>query len=163
MAIGQHKEAAALYARLADREQDKRARAILRSKEREARTFEHQNQLHEIQSRSQGMLSRGDIKGGIEVLERGLAHVRDAGASSTGAETRLMDDINALRNRLRQRRQRRTMVIVILVALLLAGLLFLLAPNGMGLLSSASNASPVPAPTQGTGAAAGSTTGEGGR
>lgn len=171
MSIGQHKEAAALYARLADKEQDKRARAILRSKEREARTLEHQNQLQEIQSRSQGMLSRGDIKGGIEILERGLAHVRDAGASSTGAETRLMDDINALRNRLRQRRHRRTIVIVILVALILAGVLFLLAPNGLGLLSGSApgNKTPVPAggtapaPASGTAPGASSATGEGGR
>lgn len=163
MSIGQHKEAAALYARLADKEQDKRARAILRSKEREARTLEHQSQLQEIQSRSQGMISRGDIKGGIEILERGLAHVRDAGASSTGAETRLMDDINSLRNHLRQRRQRRTIVIVILVAVVLAGVLYLLAPNGMGLLSGTSPEPKAPAPANGTATGSGNGVGEGGR
>jgi len=129
---GQYKDAATLYARLADKEQDKRARAILRSKEREARTFENQNQLQEIQSRSQGMISRGDIKGGIDVLERGLANVRDAGASSTGAETKIRDDINALRTRLRQRRHRRTILLVILFALLAAAALFVIAPNGLG-------------------------------
>jgi serine/threonine protein kinase len=134
MHAGQYKEAATLYARLADREQDKRARAILRSKEREARTLEHNNQLQEIQSRSQGMVNRGDIKAGIEVLERGLASVRDAGASSTGAETKLMEDINSLRTRLRQRRQRRTILLVIIIALLAAAALFVIAPNGLAAL-----------------------------
>jgi hypothetical protein len=142
MQIGQHKEAAVLYARLADREQDKRARAILRSKEREARTLENQSQLHEVQSRSQGMISRGDIKGGIEILERGLANVRDAGASSTGAETRLMDDITALRSRLRQRRQQRLILIVVLIAVIIALVLFIVAPNGLRAMLK-----PVPPPT----------------
>jgi serine/threonine protein kinase len=144
MQVGQHKEAAVLYARLADKEQDKRARAILRSKEREARTYEHQSQLHELQSRSQGMISRGDIKGGIEVLERGLANVRDAGASSTGAETKIRDDINLLRTRLRQRRHRRTMILIILLTLLIAAALFVIAPNGLAALTKAPPAPPAP-------------------
>lgn len=145
MNVGQYKEAAALYARLADKEQDKRARAILRSKEREARTLEHNHHLQEIQSRSQGIVGRGDIKGGIEVLERGLAQVRDAGASSTGAETRLMDDIQSLRTRLRQRRQRRIILLVIIVALLVAAALFVVAPNGL----AAFKTPPPPAPSEG--------------
>jgi serine/threonine protein kinase len=149
---GQFKEAAVLYARLADREQDRRARAILRSKEREARTFEHQNQLQEIQSRSHGMLSRGDLKGGIEVLERGLANVRgDAGASSTGAETKLMEDINALRSRLRQRRHRRMVVLVALIALLAAIVLFIIAPNGLRAMIKPAEPAPAVAPTADTG------------
>jgi hypothetical protein len=61
-----------------------------------------------------------------------------------------MDDINALRNRLRQRRHRRTIVIVILVALILAGVLFLVAPNGLGLLSGSAPADKTPAPAGGT-------------
>jgi serine/threonine protein kinase len=140
MQVGQYKDAATLYARLADKEQDKRARAILRSKEREARTLENQNQLQEIQSRSQGMVSRGDIKGGIEVLERGLANVRDTSTSSTGAETKIRDDINALRQRLRQRRHRRTILLVIIVAVLIAAALFVLAPNGLAALMKAPEA-----------------------
>ncbi|MBA3698943.1 MAG: protein kinase [Planctomycetes bacterium] len=157
MQIGQHKDAAALYARLADKEQDKRARAILRSKEREARTLENQSQLQEIQSRSQNMVTRGDIKGGIEVLERGLANVRDASASSTGAENRIREDINALRQRLRQRRQRRTIIVVIVVALLAAAALFVIAPNGLASLIKPAPAAPA-APAPATGPA----TGEGG-
>ena len=141
MNTGQFKDAAALYARLADKEQDRRARAILRSKEREARTLGNQDQLEQIQSRSQGMLNRGDLKGGIEVLKRGLANVRDAGASSTGAETKLIDDITALRARLRQRHQRRIMLIVVLVALLIAAALFIFAPNGLG-VGTKSNSTP---------------------
>ncbi len=143
MHIGQFKDAAALYARLADKEQDRRARAILRSKEREARTFGNQDQLEQIQSRSQGMLNRGDLKGGIEVLKRGLANVRDAGASSTGAETKLIDDITALRARLRQRHQRRIMLLVIAIAVLSAVALYIFAPNGLGLGSQSVQTPPL--------------------
>jgi hypothetical protein len=83
--MGQFKEAGALYARLADRETDRRVRAILRSKERDARTQQNQNKIQEIKSRTKGLLERGDIKSSIELLERGLANVREGCASSTGA------------------------------------------------------------------------------
>jgi serine/threonine protein kinase len=132
--MGQFKEAAALYARLADRETDRRARAILRSKERDARTQGNQNQLQEINSRTKGLLQRGDIKSSIEVLERGLANVRDAGASSTGAETKLMADINALRGRLRHRRNLKILIAVMILSLLAIIILFVLSPQGAQLL-----------------------------
>ena len=143
MHVGQFQDAATLYARLADKEQDRRARAILRSKEREARTVGNQGELEQIQSRSQGMLNRGDLKGGIEVLKRGLANVRDAGASSTGAETKLIDDITALRARLRQRHQRRIMLMVIGIAIVSAVVLYIFAPNGLGLGSQYGQTPPV--------------------
>ncbi len=113
--VGQYKESAALYARLADREQDRRARAILRTREREARTLEHQHQVNGLQNMTKDMVNRGDLKGGLEVLERGLRDVRDAGASSTGAETKLKDEINSLRVRLKWRRRRRLMLVISLV------------------------------------------------
>jgi len=132
--MGQFKEAAALYARLAECESDRRARAILRSKERDARTQENQNQLHEIKSRTKGLLQRGDIKSSIEVLERGLANVRDAGASSTGAETKLMADITALRGRLRNRRNLRILIVVLILSVLAIIVLFVMSPQGAQML-----------------------------
>ena len=117
--VGQYKESAALYARLADREQDRRARAILRTHEREARTLEHQHQVTGLQSMTKDMVNRGDLKGGIEVLERGLRDVRDAGASSTGAETKLKDEINSLRVRLKWRRRRRLLLVAIIALVLI--------------------------------------------
>ena len=147
--LGQFKEAGALYARLAERETDRRARAILRSKERDARTQENQNQLQEIKSRTKGLLQRGDIKSSIEVLERGLANVRDAGASSTGAETKLMADLTALRGRLRQRRNVRILIVVLILSVLAIIVLYVLSPQGSRMLGLRESAIPaaVPAPT----------------
>jgi serine/threonine protein kinase len=119
-AVASYREAADIYARLADKESDRRARAILRSKEREARTLEQQGHVVELQNRSQGMIERGDIKAGINLLERGLRDVRDAGASSTGAETKLLEQINDLRARLRRRKRMRLMLVLILVVVLVA-------------------------------------------
>jgi serine/threonine protein kinase len=112
-------EAAQLYARLADREADRRQRTILRSKEREARTLEHQHQVEMLRSRTSELLERGQLRAGLEVLEQGLREVRDAGSSSTGAETRLMQDISALRSRLRRQRQR-TLLLSLAAAVALA-------------------------------------------
>jgi serine/threonine protein kinase/uncharacterized Zn finger protein (UPF0148 family) len=139
--IGQYKDAAALYARLADREQDRRARAILRTREREARTLEHQQQVNGLQNMTKDMVNRGDLKGGIQVLERGLRDVRDAGASSTGAETKLKDEINSLRVRLKWRQRRRIMLVVAVVLLLVVA-----AVAAKVVLFPAAAATPVVAP-----------------
>jgi serine/threonine protein kinase len=125
---GQFKEAATIYARLADRETDRRARTVLRSREREARTGEHEQAVLELQNRTQAVVKRGELKAGIEILEKGLREVREAGSSSTGAETRLLEDITNLRTRLRNRRRTRLILAVVVAVLLLIGLvLFKLA------------------------------------
>jgi serine/threonine protein kinase len=141
---GQYRESATLYARLADKETDRRQRAILRSKERDARTLENQSQVQELKSRTKGMIERGDIRGSIELLERGLAHVRDAGASSTGAETKLLDDINNLRARLKHRRNMRIIILVFIMCIIIVGLLLALSPQGAKLVNS-TNAPAAPA------------------
>jgi serine/threonine protein kinase len=115
---GNHREAAEMYKRLADREGDKRARAILRSKEREARTLEQLQHVNELHNRSKGLIDRGDLKSGIDLLERGLREVRDTAASSTGAESRLMLEISDLRAQLRRRRHLRIIMAIALVAAL---------------------------------------------
>jgi serine/threonine protein kinase len=131
-AAGNYRVSAEMYKRLADRESDKRARAILRSKEREARTLEQSEQVAELQNRSKGLLERGEIKAGIDLLERGLRDVRDTAASSTGAESRLVLEISGLRAKLRHRQRMRMIIIMVLVAALLIGgvlaKLYLMAP-----------------------------------
>jgi serine/threonine protein kinase len=135
---GQFREAGTLYARLADKETDRRLRAILRSKERDARTKENQSQVQELKSRTKGMIERGDIRGSIELLERGLANVREAGASSTGAETKLLDDINNLRARLKHRRNMRIIIIVFIICLVVVALLVAVSPQGAKMFGLAS-------------------------
>jgi hypothetical protein len=82
---GSFRDAANIYARLADRETDRRARAIFRSKEREARTQEHQLQVEEIQNRTKSLVQQGNIQGGLEMLQRGLREVREVGAPCASA------------------------------------------------------------------------------
>ena len=113
---GNYRDAAEMYKRLADREGDKRTRAILRSKEREARTLEQLEHVDELQNRSKGLAARGDLKSSLDLLERGLRDVRDTAASSTGAESRLMLEIAGLRAKLRRRKRLRMVLIVVLIA-----------------------------------------------
>ena len=120
-ASGNFRVSAEMYKRLADRETDKRARAILRSKEREARTLEQVQQVDALQNRSKDLLERGDIKAGIDLLERGLRDVRDTAASSTGAESRLLLEITGLRAKLRRRQQMRIILIAALIAAVILG------------------------------------------
>jgi hypothetical protein len=122
--VGNYRDAAEMYKRLADREGDKRTRAILRSKEREARTLEQLEHVDELQNRSKGLIARGDLKSGIDLLERGLRDVRDTAASSTGAESRLMLEISGLRAQLRRRRHLRIIMVIALVAALAVAAVF---------------------------------------
>jgi hypothetical protein len=118
-----YREAANLYARLADKVTDRRQRSIMRSKEREARKLEQENQLNEINSRSTVMLERGDLRAGLDLLERGLATVRDSGASNSGAESQLLHAITSLRYRLRRRQRMRIATVLIVLGLLAASII----------------------------------------
>jgi len=116
---GEYKSAAELFARLADKAEDRKARSILRSREREARKLEQEQQLGELSNRSRSLIDRGEIRAGIDVLERGLRDVRGVGASSADAEGQLMAQIEALRGRLRRGRQARGSAVMALVLALL--------------------------------------------
>ena len=117
---GEYKSAAELFARLADKAEDRKARSILRSREREARKLEQEQQLGSLHTRSRSLIERGDIRAGIDVLERGLRDVRGVGASGAEAEGQLMEQITALRGRLRRGRQARVIVVVLVVLALVA-------------------------------------------
>ncbi len=101
-------EAAVLWARLADREQDKRARSVLRSKEREARKQEHDARINDLRAKSGAAVARGDLRGALAVLEQGRELHRDSAASTTSSsvsDVQLERDIVALRQRLAWRRR----------------------------------------------------------
>jgi len=118
---GSYAEAAALYARVADHEGDRKQRSVLRSKERESRRLEQVDQFGDLQHRSQELTTAGDLKGALEVLERGLREARES-APGSPVEVEMTAAATTLRRRLRQRRLWR-LALVLLVLLLLAALL----------------------------------------
>ena len=67
------------------------------------------------------LVAVGDLKGGLDVLERGLREVRETGASATDAETRLTTAIDALRRRMSSRRRNRVVMVVVVLALIGVG------------------------------------------
>lgn len=125
---GRHREAAAIYARLADKETDKRARSILRAKEREARKVETERQLADHLARARAMRERGNIQGAIALLEQGQRLVGDspgAGTAGTGADGGLAQEIADLRSQMSAHRRWRILgVVVVLAVVFAAGLGF---------------------------------------
>ena len=166
---GRHREAAAIYARLADKEGDKRARSILRAKEREARKVETERQIADLTARARGMRDRGNVHGAIALLEQGQKLAGDAPGvgtvapgSDSGSTTAIAAEIAELRASVSGRKRNRAMVIVgvvLLVAATVAILLWRLRPDetlavvsppALSPTSSAALAEPVnvPAATQ---------------
>jgi len=111
-------EAAAIWARLADREQDKRARSVLRSKEREARKQEHDDRIGDLRGRAAAAINRGDLRGALVLLEQGREVHRDSAASTTSSsvsDVQLERDIVLLRQRLAWRRRAWQIALIITV------------------------------------------------
>jgi hypothetical protein len=106
-------EAALVYARLADKEVDRRQRSILRSKEREIRKLDIELQVADVMSRSKAMVQRHDIKGAIEALEQTRSRIStDAASSASGSELAVSRELALLRAR--QRARKRTMLIIVI-------------------------------------------------
>jgi serine/threonine protein kinase len=121
-------DAAAIWARLADHEQEKRARSVLRSKEREARKQEHESRLNDLRNRAHAAVVRGDLRGALGILEQGRDLNRDSAASTTSSsvsDVQLERDIMGLRQRLAWRR--RVWQIGLAVLLLVAAVVAVLA------------------------------------
>jgi serine/threonine protein kinase len=111
---GRHREAAAIYARLADRETDKRARSILRAKEREARKIETERLLSDLSARARGLRDQGNLAGAIALLEQGQRLGGESAGTSTnaaGADSELATQIAELRSRLASGRRNRSLLI----------------------------------------------------
>jgi serine/threonine protein kinase len=114
-------DAASLWARLADRETDKRSRSVLRSKEREARKQEHDHRIGELRARAAATVARGDLQAALTMLEQGRDLHRDSAASSASSsvtDVQLERDVAALRARLAWRRRARNIVLVLVIAVL---------------------------------------------
>jgi serine/threonine protein kinase len=114
-------EAATQWARLADREQDKRARSVLRSKEREARKQDHDTRIADLRSKAGAAVARGDLRGALVVLEQGRDLHRDSAASTTSSsisDVQLERDISTLRQRLARRRRAWQIGLTVLVIVL---------------------------------------------
>jgi serine/threonine protein kinase len=119
---GQFREAAAIFARLADRETDKRNRTVLRSKEREARKQDAQAQVTALRARADDLIRRGDLRGAITVLEGGRPAGGDSGATTMSVDGALLVEIAALRRRLAWRNRVGVILIVLVLAALAAGI-----------------------------------------
>ncbi len=120
---GRHREAAAIYARLADKETDKRQKSILRAKEREARQFETERQLAEFTAKARGMRDRGDLAGAITLLEQGQKLLGESSAASGaegGASQILAVEIGDLRGRVASRRRLKALIGMVLIGVLAA-------------------------------------------
>ena len=127
-----HAEAASIWSRLADREQDKRSRSILRSKEREARRLEHDGKITELRTRAQAVATRGDLRGALTMLEQGRELRGDSSASTTSssiADVQLEREIMLLRQRL-ARRRRLYQFGVLFIVLAIAALAIFAVRNG---------------------------------
>ncbi len=119
-----YNEAAAVYARLADKEVDRRQRSILRSKEREIRKLDVEQQVADVMSRSKGLLQRGELASAISLLEQAAARLHgdnSATASASGGELTISRELLMLRGRMRARKRTRSMVMLLVVLVLLAG------------------------------------------
>ncbi len=119
---GRHREAAALYARLADQETDRRNRSILRAKEREARKADGDRQATEFLARARSMADRGDIRGALAVLEQGTQAAGD-GAPGTSTLGSLDREAAMMRARLRQQGRTRMIGLGLLLILVVGGII----------------------------------------
>ncbi|MBA3709964.1 MAG: serine/threonine protein kinase, partial [Planctomycetes bacterium] len=141
-------DAAAIYARLADKEVDRRQRSVLRSKEREMRKFDQEQQVSEVMARSKAMVERGDLKAAMALLEQTTGKLTsDATASASGLELSLSRELAILRARVRSRK-RVSSVIVLVVILGLAVAAFFAKDRILGLING--HASSAPASTTGS-------------
>ncbi|MBA2482757.1 MAG: protein kinase [Planctomycetes bacterium] len=142
-------DAAAIYARLADKEVDRRQRSVLRSKEREMRKFDQEQQVSDVMGRSKAMVERGDLKSAIALLEQTTGKLTsDVTASASGLELSLSRELAILRARIRtKKRTNMIVVLVILVALAIGA--FLAKDRIMQLIPGTAASSPA---TSGTAA-----------
>ncbi len=122
--LGRPREAAAIFARLADQEQDRRTKSVLRAREREARRADLEKQLQERLARGRGLADRGDLKGAINLLRtaRELFVEHSAATSSVldSVQGKLEVEIHDLEERVAGRRRIRWLVGAILVLTLVA-------------------------------------------
>ncbi len=144
---GQFTAAADRFAKAADRCDDRRVRAVLRSREREARMRDTHGHVAEVLGRGRAMAERGDLRGGLDLLERHLGGLRDSNASGVEIEGTLLAEISDFRSRLGSRRRLRFMLIVTLLVIAAAAVTAYLWQEGrLAFLLDAPTSAPAPAP-----------------
>ena len=110
---GHYDDAARRFGKLAEMEQDRRQRSVLRAREREARNHLEQQLLRETQQRSSIFVAQGNPKAALKLLERAKAS-----QSTVMVSERLQAQIEVIRRQMSRRRRRR--VIIVILALLVA-------------------------------------------
>ena len=110
---GHYDDAARRFGKLAEMEQDRRQRSVLRAKEREARNHLEQQTLRETQQRSSIFVAQGNPKAALKLLERAKAS-----QSAVMITEHLQSQIDEIRRQMSRRRRRR--IIIVILALLVA-------------------------------------------
>ena len=119
---GHHRDAATIWARLADQETDRRQRSILRAKEREVRKADLDRQMGDVLNRARSLVDRGDLAHALEILEQGQRLVAETTTNyGKEAEPALITEVTALRRRLAVRRWQRTAIIVGIIVVVCTG------------------------------------------
>ena len=113
---GQYRDAATAFARLADREQDRRLRSVLRAREREARRLDQDRVITDVRHRSHAREQRGDLVGALAVLEDGLRISGESAGTSAQVDARLVQDVARLRLAIGRQGRLRSAYVVLAVA-----------------------------------------------
>ena len=116
---GAYAESAALFARLADAESDRKVRSVLRIKERDARRRAQGRQEQEHLQRARHLAEHGDLRAALHTITEAQAQLpRDPGSTSVSG-------LDAMANELRAgiaARRRRTVLATVIAAIVVAGL-----------------------------------------
>jgi len=109
---GRYRESANLYARLAEKETNRRQRSVLRTKEREARARQDENRYADVKGKVSGLVHQGKVSAALALLEKTLGEVSATPSVVQEVET----EITALHRR-RSRSKKFKVFLVILVLL----------------------------------------------
>jgi serine/threonine protein kinase len=119
---GRFRESATMFAKLADRERDRRQRSILRTKEREARTRMEEQRLEDVQT----MVAQFERQGKLKEAEKILLKARVEGATTASVLEQIDTEIERLRRKQSRGKHLKLLLgfAVILVVLAIAGWVF---------------------------------------
>ena len=110
---GKLKEAMSLYNKLADQTDDRKLRSVIRSKERGARKSHEDKIYHRVSQQTDDLVSKGEIKASIELLEREMTS-----SDSSELSSRLKSQATEIRQRLKKKKRRIRNIIIFLIILL---------------------------------------------
>ena len=130
----QYHEAAAVFARLADREADRRTRSVLRSREQECRRLEQDGKAGETLQRARALAGQGDLRSAITMLSGAVEQAQSSpGASAAGGDAALAGELAVLTARLKARKRLRLILaLAVVMAVVVAVIVWLVLSKPAG-------------------------------